>query len=258
MDKSALVAAMRMPPEKAVAYLREKGLQVSESWRDIWAKAHQKAFTVAQSAGFDVLADIRQALVDALNEGQTYSQFVERLKPVLQAKGWWGQAIDPITGEILKTYPDSSRPVEWGSPRRLSLIYAQNIQTAFMVGRYQGMKAATDSHPYWQYVAVLDTRTRPTHRAMHGRVFRHDDVAWSVAYPPNGWRCRCRARPLTDRSLKAEGLSVESAAGYIQDVQVPQRSGPPIGVKRLNLPGLEKPFQPDVGFDHNPAEGWGG
>ena len=258
IDQATIVAAMKMPPEQAVEFLRSKGLQVSDSWRDLWQVAHRRAFTVARSAGYDVLEDIRQALLDALAKGESYQQFTDKLTPTLQAKGWWGKAIDKATGEITTYHPDSSRPVELGSPRRLKLIYEQNMQTAFMAGRYRSMKDSVGTHPYWQYVAVLDSRTRPTHRAMNGRVFRHDDVAWSVAYPPNGWRCRCRATPLSESALRREGLVVGSAEGYVQQVDVPQKDGSMLKVKRLVLPGMDKPFQPDAGWDYNPAADYHG
>ncbi len=211
IDKSTLLAAFNMPPEQAVEFLRSKGLQVSESWRDLWQTAHRRAFTVARSAGYDVLEDIRSALVESMSKGESYQQFIDKLTPTLQAKGWWGKEIDYETGEIT-VYPGTSRPVELGSPRRLKLIYEQNMQTAFQAGRWRGMKAATATHPFWRYVAVLDNRTRPTHRAMHGRVFRHDDAGWSVAYPPNGWKCRCRAQPLTASAVRRNGYEVEAAA----------------------------------------------
>jgi SPP1 gp7 family putative phage head morphogenesis protein len=253
IDQATIIAALKMPPEQAVEFLRGKGLQVSEGWRDLWQTAHRRAFTVAQSAGYDVLENIRQALLDSMAQGESYQQFTDKLKPTLQAKGWWGKAIDPATGEIIKTYPGTSKPVQLGSPRRLKLIYEQNLQTAFMAGRWRTMKDATATHPYWQYVAILYNRTRPTHRAMDGRVFSHDDPAWSVAYPPNGWRCRCRARPISNATVKREDLTVGTAEGYVQEVEVPQRDGSMIKVKRLNLPGMDKPFQPDAGWDYNPA-----
>ena len=253
LTKYDLVAAFGMPPEEAVAFLRDKGLVVSDGWRDLWQTAHRRAFTVAQSAGYDVLGDIRAALVDALENGKTLKEFTDELTPVLQRKGWWGKAIDPETGEITKMYPGTTTPVRLGSPRRLKLIYEQNLQTAYMAGRWRSMKDGADTHPYWQYVAVLDNRTRPTHRAMHGRVFGHDDAAWSVAYPPNGWRCRCRARPMTARAVKSEGISVGTGDGYIQEVDVPRRDGSTVKVKQLKLPGMAKAFQPDAGWDYNPA-----
>lgn len=258
VDQATILAAMKMPPEQAVEFLRSKGLQISDSWRDLWQVAHRRAFTVARSAGYDVLEDIRQALLEAMANGESYQQFIDKLKPTLQAKGWWGKAIDKETGEITTYHPDSSRPVELGSPRRLKLIYEQNVQTAFMAGRYRSMKDSAGTHPYWQYVAVLDSRTRPSHRSMNGRVFRHDDVAWSVAYPPNGWRCRCRAKPLTDAALQREGLVVGTGDGYVRQVDVPQRDGSVLKVKRLALPGMDKPFQPDAGWDYNPAADYHG
>lgn len=250
-----------MPPEQAIEFLKSKVEIPTDGWTTLWREAHIRAFTVAQSAGFDVLGDIRSALVKALEEGQTFEKFRQELEPVLRAKGWWGKAIDPETGEIMKMYPGTTRPVEYGTPSRLRLIYEQNLQTAYMAGRYRAMTAAVGSHPYWQYVAVMDDRTRPTHRVMHGRIFRFDDVAWSVAYPPCGWKCRCRAVPMSESDLNLEGLVPESAAGHIQELPVLDGAGQPrllpdgqpMTVKQIRLPGMDRPFRPDPGWDHNAA-----
>ncbi|MGP8431998.1 phage head morphogenesis protein [Paraburkholderia fungorum] len=247
---------MNMPPEEAIKLLTDKGLVVSESWRDLWKTAHQNAFTVARSAGFDVLGDIRSALLDALEKGLPVEDFVKELTPILQKKGWWGKAIDPETGEILKTYEGTNNPVEYGSPRRLKLIFEQNAQVSFMAGRYKEMEAATDTHPYWQYVAILDSRTRPSHRAMNGRVFRYDDPVWQVVYPPNGWRCRCRVRPLTEARVRRENLAVSSGEGHIKEIEKTRRNGEVDKVQQIKLPGMQKPFTPDVGWDYNPAAGY--
>lgn len=261
VNAPTLYAAFKMPPEQAIAFLRAKGVVVSDSWMDLWRQAHSRAFTVAQSAGFDILEDIRGALLKALDEGQTYEQFRSELEPMLRAKGWWGKAIDPETGEILKMYPNTTRVVEYGTPSRLRLIYEQNLQTAYMAGRYRSMRASVGTHPYWQYTAVMDSRTRPAHRVMHGRLFRYDDEAWTVAYPPCGWNCRCRAVPLSDYDLKNDDLAVESAAGHVQEVPVLDREGnpralpdgQPMTVKQIRLPGMARPFRPDPGWDYNAA-----
>lgn len=241
-----------MPPERAIEYLRSKGLQVSDSWRDMWRDAHARAFTVARTAGYDVLQDIRDALLEALQQGKSMDAFIQDLKPTLQAKGWWGKAIDPKTGEIKTYHPDNGKPVQLGSPRRLKLIYDQNAQTAFMAGRYSAMMEATETHPYWEYVAVLDSRTRPSHRAMAGLIFRYDDPFWTVAYPPNGWNCRCRVRPVSVAAMEASGRTARSAAGYIHAANVPLRGGGSLEVQRITMPGV-RPFQPDPGWDYNPA-----
>lgn len=259
IDKATIIAALKMQPEQAVEFLRSKGLQVSESWRDLWKVAHRQAFTVARSAGYDVLGDIRQALLESLAKGESYQQFIDKLKPTLQAKGWWGKAIDKETGEIIKTYEGSSRPVELGSPRRLKLIYEQNMQTALIAGRYRVMQEAAQSHPYWRYIAKQDRRTRPSHRALHGRIFRNDDPAWAVIHPPNGWRCRCEIQALTERDIQARGYSVDTGEGNIREVALPPRKDGSISrVKGVQLPGMNKPFLPDEGFDYNPAADYHG
>ncbi|URL07494.1 hypothetical protein L4F92_05200 [Avibacterium sp. 21-595] len=37
------------------------------------------------------------------------------------------------------------------------------------------MRDNVDSRPYWQYSAVNDDRTRPSHSAMNGLVYAYDD-----------------------------------------------------------------------------------
>lgn len=44
------------------------------------------------------------------------------------------------------------------------------------------------------YVAVLDSRTRPHHAAMHGATYPVDHVFWHNNFPPNDWNCRCTTR----------------------------------------------------------------
>lgn len=261
IDAASIYAAFKMPPEQAVAFLRSKGVAVSDGWTDLWREAHARAFTVAQSAGFDIVGDIHDALDKALSNGDTFEEFRKEIEPTLRAKGWWGKAIDPETGEITKMYPGTHRIVEYGTPSRLRLIYEQNVQTAYMAGRYRTMMASTSSHPYWQYTAVMDSRTRPAHAALHGRVFKFDDDAWGVAYPPCGWKCRCRAIPLSYYDVQNEGIEVESAAGHIEEVPVLNRAGEPrtlpdgqpMTVRQIRLPGMPKPFRPDPGWDYNAA-----
>lgn len=253
LDAGKLQTLFGEPPEKVIAFLKAKKLVPTDSWRDLEGWAHNTSFTVARSAGFDILADIKAALLQAIEKGQSYKDFLAQLKPILIRKGWWGEAVDKETGEIIKSYEGSTVPVRYGTPRRLRTIFRTNLQTAFSAGRYQALKEATDSHPYWQYVAVLDNRTRASHRAMHGRVFRHDDPAWQVAAPPNGFNCRCRLRPISEPTLKREGLGVSTAEGKVVTLSVPRLKGAPIQVQALDLPSLERPFAPDPGWDYAPG-----
>lgn len=188
--------AFNLAPEDAIAFFRSKGFDFSWAWHDVWQEAHAKAFTVAKAMKLDILQDIRNELDDALSKGMTLKTFQENLIPLLQAKGWWGK-------------PDG---VQLGSAHRLETIFRTNVQSAYSAGRYKQQAENADDRPYWQYIAVMDSRTRPEHWELNGKVFRFDDVFWETHYPPNGFRCRCRVRALTGKQIKDRDITVESGA----------------------------------------------
>ncbi|GAB6035815.1 phage minor head protein [Fundidesulfovibrio butyratiphilus] len=190
--------AMGLPPKDAVAYFESKGHRVTFDWREMDQRAHAQAFTVAKMVQVDMLKDVQACLQRCLKEGKTEAWFVKQMEPELRAKGWWGKKpmIDPRTGE--------ERTVGLGSPARLKLIYRQNMQTAYMAGRYKQMLENAENRPWWQYVAILDGKTRPSHKVLAGRVFRFDDPFWASHSPPNGFNCRCRVRALSDFRLEED------------------------------------------------------
>lgn len=207
METPDLVYALGLPPRDAVAYLESKGIRPSRHWYDIWQEAQAKAVTVSGMTRLDLLEDVKKGLVDAVKNGKTGKMFIDDLAPILRAKGWTGkrQNINPKTGEVTEKGPDL--------PARLSLIFFQNVQSAYMYGRYRAMLANAEERPWWMYIAVLDSRTRPHHRALYCKVFRYDDPFWKTHYPPNGFYCRCRVRALSDAQLEREGLTPESGEG---------------------------------------------
>lgn len=245
-----LALAFNLPPERAVEYFQAKGVRITSTWRDMATGAHAGAFTVAGVLKGEVLGDIRAALDQALAEGKPFAEFVKGLKPQLKAKGWWGIAHDPETGEVIK-----GRAM---TPYRLRTVYQTNLQSAYMAGRYKAQLENADRRPFWQYVAILDSRTRPRHRSLNGRVFRYDDPAWSALYPPNGYNCRCRVKALSAEEFKAEGGAVSKGEGRMETVEVD------LGKKRGKVPvtgyrdpGTGELFLPDPGFDSNPGAGYG-
>ena len=159
--------------------------------------------------------------------------------------------------------------VQLGSPRRLETIYRTNLQSAYMQGRWQQMVTNAKAAPWWRYVAILDGRTRPTHKALAGRVFRYDDPLWQTHFPPCGFNCRCRAVALTDRDLARLGIQPESSDGRIvkREVDVgidkgavngPDRTGEVLkttvtGIK-TTLDGKPITMWTDPGFDYSPAD----
>lgn len=199
MPPAPLRAAFDLPPERALEFFRAKGLTTSFAWQDLLHEEHDHAFTVAKMADLDLLADVRRLIDRGLAEGWSRQQFINRLRPELERRGWWGRAemTDPDTGE--------TKLVQLGSPRRLKTIFDTNLRTAYAAGHWAAIEKNAADAPYVMYSAVLDARTRPAHRAWNGLVLRWDDPWWQTHTPPNGWNCRCSVIQLSARDLARMG-----------------------------------------------------
>lgn len=246
-----LAAVFNMAPEDAIAFFERKGFVISWDWQEVWRHANAQSFTVAKVTRLDVLSDIHRAIADDLKHGGSFPTFLEKLQPILEAKGWWGkrEQVNKYTGEI--------RTVTYGTPWRLETIYETNMQSAYMAGRYQGMMAARQYAPWWEYSAVMDSRTRPTHAALNGRVFRFDDPFWDSWYPPNGFRCRCRVIPRTDIEHQRGDFQTSVGAGRMQTITQSVRR-PEGKIDKVQVTGYKDPvtgkvLAPDMGFDYNPG-----
>lgn len=244
-----LAYAVSLPPQDAIAYLDSKGYALGFSWQDVWQEAHAKAFTAAGVMKVEVLADLKGGLVDALNSGSTRQQYIDRLRPVLEQKGWWGQdaQTDKITGEMAG---------KGLTPRRLATIFDTNMQSAYMAGRYKAFMGNVTDRPYWMYVAVMDDRTRPAHAALNRRTFRFDDPIWETIYPPNGFRCRCSVRALDGEDLKKLGIDLSNSEGRLSTIEIATSRNPDAPMATVSnfeyAPG--KFFHPDAGWSYNPGQ----
>ncbi|UVM52202.1 minor capsid protein [Pseudomonas sp. B21-015] len=257
LSPTDLKAIFGLEPAKAIAYLKFKGYAVTWNWQDMLDQAHDQAFTVAKAMRLDLLSDIRAALETALQDGQTLKQFITNMQPTLEAQGWWGQ-------QVIVDSEGVGELVQLGSPRRLKTIYQTNLQSAYMAGRKAEMEQTTETHPYWMYVAILDGKTRPSHRALHGQVFRHDDPIWSAIFPPNGFNCRCRVVALSEAAVKRRGLTVVSSAGrsFTETVETGTdkrtgeiRKATVTGLRTTDAEGRAITFRTDPGFNHAPGTG---
>ncbi|TBV76869.1 phage minor head protein [Pseudoxanthomonas winnipegensis] len=234
----AVQARFDLPPENAIAFFRDKGLLASYSWKDVWAQEHELAFTVAKMADVDLLADVRDAVDQAIAEGQTLQDFKKAITPKLVKAGWWGtqEQIDPLTGK--------TELVQLGSPRRLKTIFETNMHTAYAAGEWEQIEEASVDAPYLMYDAVDDNRTRPQHHAWSGTVLRWDDPWWDTHRPPNGYNCRCSTIQLSKYDLRGMGKDGPDQAPAIKRRKwVNSRTGEE----------MEIPVGIDPGFDYNPG-----
>lgn len=249
MNDIDLLFALQLAPEKAIEYFRAKGFTISWSWLDVWQDAHAKAFTVAGVMKMEVLQDIRQQVDKALAKGETLAEFQMQLVPMLQQRGWWGRnaQTDKDTGEMAG---------KGLTPWRLKTIYQTNLQTAYMAGRYKSFADNVVARPYWQYTAIMDRRTRPTHAAMNGLVFRADDPFWDSFYPPNGFNCRCRVRALDGDNMKERGLDLSSSQARLSQIEIPTSAKPdsPMATVTRFEYAPKKYVAPDAGWSYNPGK----
>ncbi len=202
------------PFENQLSYFKSKGFVLNPvKWDKIAAQVQARAFTVAHVASLDILKDVREAMEKAILNGETISQFKKRLPGIMEKSGWTGTK----------------------KPYRLDNIYRTNLADSYNVGRFTQQTEVVKARPYWRYMAVMDARTRPAHKAMHGKTYRADSPIWSVWYPPNGFRCRCYVRTLSPAQLKRLGVKVQDDMAFPVD-------------KDGNL------YKPDMGWRENTGQ----
>ena len=237
--------ALNLPPEKAISYIQSKKAVIRGDYDELYSKAKAKAVLISAMTDLDMTRDIYQSMIDAQKSGMPFSEWKKNVVAHFGRKGWIagnekGEFLlaDPKTGEF------------FGTPRRLEVIYRTNMQSAYAAQRYQQQRDNAVARPYWMYSAIMDARTRPSHSAMHGAVYRYDDRFWDTFYPPNGFNCRCYVRSLSERDIKRLKIDVEQS-NLIDNYN-----------KRINKHYTEQTtaavirgqtFTADRGFDYNPG-----
>lgn len=223
------VAARPVPFREAIDFYRQKVDLPTRTWTDLWEGMHSRAFVVAGAVKADLVADFHDAVNRALAEGRTLADFRKDFDRIVAAHGW--------------SYNGSRG---W----RSAVIYNTNLRMAHAAGRWAQIQRTKEARPYLRYVAVLDSRTRPEHRAWHNTVLPVDHEFWKTHYPPNGWNCRCTVQTLSDRDLERYGYQ----EGDAPPVEMENRT--------INTPDgpatVEAPKGIDTGFGYNPGEAaWG-
>jgi len=237
--------AIGLKPEAAIAYFRSLGYRVSDTAIQAYSAARHRAFTVTGVAKMDLLNDIKTGIDKALADGTTFAAFKEHVNESIARRGWLRpgeRTVADVSGEVV---------AKDLSPHRMQTVFRTNIQSAYMAGKYQQLQADIDIAPYWQYLAVMDSRTRPSHAAMHSMVFRHDDAVWGSHFPPCDYNCRCTVRALRGRDLDRLGLSAMSSDGMLEPTM--QHVGKvPRPVTAFVNPTTKERYVPRAGFGQRP------
>lgn len=152
-------------PKNAIRWLRNRIAVTSAVWKQLEADARMAAFYVAGLENEDLIAFVKEQMIEALAAGKPYRQF---LKEMFELTG----------------------AVPFFSSMKTS--FNTNMFSALSVQNEIALLRNTDRFPYWRYSAILDGKQRPAHGAMHNFVARYDDPVWLTWTPPNGFNCRCR------------------------------------------------------------------
>ena len=132
-----------------------------------------QAFTTAVVQDQRIREHLKNAIAENLAKGEGYREF--------------NKLVDDIFDKAGLTRLHN---------HQINNIYETNVSLAFGAGQMQKMLEVSDEFPYWKYSATLDSKTRPSHAALHGKIFKAGDYTF---FPPIGFRCRCTAIPLTAR-----------------------------------------------------------
>ena len=207
-----------LPFEEAAKFFGDKVVLTPKEFAELRDDAKSQAFSVAGLARLDAVTDVFNAMYRAVEFGTSFSTFKADIRDIIERKGWTGKAA-------------------W----RVDTIFRTNIQTAYSVGKWDQLRNSKGVLGFVQYDAVNDSRTRPTHAAMDGKVFPANDPIWDRWWPPNGFRCRCTTRLMSEAEVKARGLAVDSGANW---------DGQMVDVGNGGMQAL----MPDPRFDSNPGK----
>lgn len=212
-----------------IRFLREKRPMETNTWTDAMHGTHDRAFVIAGATDRAMLDDFQKALLETL--------------PTRDIKKF-GRAFDELVEKYGWSY-------NGGRDWRVRTIFETNVRTSYMAGRLAQMRDPdmVKARPYWQYVHA-DTRIpvspRKEHVAWDGLVLAWDDPWWDTHYPPNGWKCSCGVRPLSQADLERLGKSGPDKAPPVTRSMQSRRDGSLVEV----TDGIE------YGWDYQPGSQW--
>ena len=182
MNDAAFIRIFNLPFDEATSFFRNKLTIESDAWDDLTGAAHAKAFTSAGAYQAELLAEIRKMTDKAIAGGMDIREFRKQFLPLVEKYGW---------------------QLKGGGPAwRSDIIWRTNITTAYQAGRWQQFEDGGIEYLRYDH---LDGQMYPrlNHQRLDGMILPIDDPFWTVNYPPNGWRCHCRAVAASEAEYKA-------------------------------------------------------
>lgn len=185
-----------------MAFIEGKAPRAIGDWRDLGAAEHARAFAMAQTAGYDVVADVYAAMVEIFRTEGTEADFAAAVMPLLERKGW----VRALGGQRQ-------------AQNRLDLVFQMQVRTAQGAGQWQRYQRNKAAFPYLRGFTAGDERVRhppksplSDHRAWDGLILPVDHPFWTRWWPPFGFRCRCQVVQMTRSQLARYAGGITSEA----------------------------------------------
>ncbi|MFH1625466.1 MAG: minor capsid protein, partial [Pseudomonadota bacterium] len=155
-----------------------------EEWKKLVSSFKSKAFTVAGFIERDIVSQIQRIVYRAIDEDWFINDLVKAIE----------KAQIQYTGKAWTLPPGT--PME---KYHTKLVFRNAISDIYNGARRDLYfdPDVEDYVPALQYSAVMDERTRQTHREMDGRIYLKSDPIWEIWFPPSGHNCRCTVIPVT-------------------------------------------------------------
>lgn len=139
----------------------------------------KKSLTISGIENDELLKALQVKLVQAAEQGKTYTEFEAEADQIFTTFG-----VEPL------------------SARHIQTVFRTNLYSAYSIGQLEQVTLMKESFPLWRYVAILDSATRPEHRALNGKIFRVGEGP----YPPIDYNCRCSAQHLHELEVGEQNL----------------------------------------------------
>ena len=217
-----------LPFREQIQFFQRKLNVNTQAWTDVFAAQHDVAFMVAGANKDDLVADFREAIRKAIEDGATLQEFRRDFDLIVAKHGW---------------------DYEGGRNWRSRVIYETNLRQSYNAGRWEQLQSLKSVMPYWRYRHSDAVETpRPLHVSWDGLILSADVAWWQTHFPANGWGCQCYVEGLSERDMKRLGKTGpdQAPAVNMQSVSVGARS--PGGARLVQTPeGI------DPGFGYAPG-----
>ena len=209
------------PFQEAIDYFEQKLPLPTNGWEDVYAAQHDHAFMVSGANKTAIVEDFATAIRKAINDGETIEDFRKRFDQIVKTHGW-----------------DYKGSRGW----RSRVIYETNVRQAYNAGREAQMADPEFKRqfPYMEYRHSGAENARPEHKSWDRMVLRSDDPWWDTHSPSNGYGCKCKKFPKSERAMRRMGKDGPDQAPAIEyEDYTDKRTGEVKAVPKGISPGFE-------------------